>query len=299
MPEKKPNRRPDPDPGFEVVEDEAPDFEVVDDEPPKPARPPAKAAKPAPRKPLKAEVEEEEPEEEEEERPRPKKKKKKKSKFRKRTTAADTEEDDHDRALREYEWIVPGVLLGLGVIMCFVGAFGAAGKAAAFHTIGVMVIGLIITVPITIGALMIVGMLVGIEYGRLGPAILKIAAITFVVNGIYFIGDWLKLPGFVVFPLGCFISFGLFMSQFELDVWETNASVGAINVLTFIANVVMIGFLIVAEDKLDKKRDRGAEPDDDVPADTRPADTPKGKWKGNDQRRQQPPPDDPDDGDPE
>ncbi|MDB5309485.1 MAG: hypothetical protein JWO38_3687 [Gemmataceae bacterium] len=261
MPDPNRPRRPDPDPdpGFEVVED-----------------PPPGMVKPTPPPPLKARRAEPAADEEGEREPGPRTFKRKKKK-RRPVPAADEDQEARDRALAQFEWVWPALLLAVGLILCFVGAIGVGGKAAAFHTIGVLVIGLFVTVPVTIAALMVVGMLVGIEYGRLGPAILKIAAITFVVNGIMFIGDWAKLPGFLIFPISCLVSFGLFMTQFDLDVWETNTSVGAVNVLSFVANIILVGFLVVAEIRKDRKEDHDDSPD---PADTGPAPRPN---RGNQQ----------------
>ena len=67
------------------------------------------------------------------------------------------------------------------------------------------------------------------------------------MNGIWLFGDWMKVPIFVIAPISCFISFGLFMTIFDLDTWETNASTGVLNIMTFIANIVLIAFLVVGE----------------------------------------------------
>lgn len=179
---------------------------------------------------------------------RPAKSKKKKKRAGSRTIVpVDEDQESRDRALREFEFIWPLILLVAGMAMTFVGAFGASDGVSAFVTVAVMAVGLIITIPLSIVVLMVIGLFLGIEYGRIGPAILKIAAISFVVNGVYFLGSWASLPFFVIFPIGCGVSFGLFMAQFDLDTWETNASVGSLNIMTFIANIVLIGFLVVAD----------------------------------------------------
>lgn len=247
MPDKKPVRRPDPD-----DDDDGVGFEVVEEP----------AAKPKPARRLRAEASED-----------PDLPKRKKKKLRKR---APVEEDDgRERALAHFEWVVPSIVLAVGVALTFAGALGATGKDGAFHTIGVMVIGLFVSVPLTIGALMVGGMLMGIEYGRFGPAVLKIAAITFVVNGVLWVGDWMRLPDMLSFPVACLVSFGLFMTMFDLDTWETNASIGMVNVLTFVAHVIIATFLVVADSKTDRKPGPDADPDDDPPANVQPG--PKGK----------------------
>ena len=242
---------PPQSPMWELVEEDEiiDEVEVLDDEPKPKAAARVKAA-PAgtkesrttqARKPLRAESDGDGDGDKER---RPKAKKKKRTSAV--APAVDEDQEARDRALREFEFIWPGILLCAGFVMCLVGAFGASDGVSAFVTIGVMVVGLFVTIPMTIIVLMVVGMLIGIEYGRLAPAILKIAAISFVTNGIYFIGAWAHLPYFFIFPIGCAVGFGLFMAQFDLDTWETNASVGALNVMTFVANIIMIGFLVVA-----------------------------------------------------
>src|SRR5688500_14651732 len=131
MPERKPVRRPEP----EDADDADAGFEVVEEP----------AAKPRPPRRLRAEAPED---------PDPPRsaKPKRKKKFRKSVPVE--EDDSRERALRHFEWVVPSIVLALGVILTFAGALGATGKDGAFHTIGVMVIGLFVSVPLTIGALM-------------------------------------------------------------------------------------------------------------------------------------------------
>lgn len=265
------DRNASPDPGFEVVEDH-PGFEVVDEAP----SPSAKRRKPG-------KVERSEGGEEPPARLRKPRRKKKRP-----APVVDEGQESRDRALAEFEWIWPSVLLVLGVVMTLVGAFGAS-KVGAFYTIGVMFVGLVVSIPLTIAVLMIVGIVMGIEYGRFGPAILKIAAITLVVNGVMFLANWAKLPAFVVFPITCAISFGLFMTQFSLDTWETNVSIGALNILSFVTKVVLVGFLVLAETKRNDLNNED-EPDDPTPSDTR-------RDPGMGKRTQTPPSANPDDTD--
>src|SRR4051794_27501014 len=91
MPAKKPARRPDPD------EEEGPGFELVEEEP---------APRPKPTHP-------------------PKLKKKKKLKRR----APVEEEDDYAKSLRHFEYIGPAIVLAIGVVLTFVGAYGVAKGA--------------------------------------------------------------------------------------------------------------------------------------------------------------------------
>ena len=150
---------------------------------------------------------------------------------------------DQDRVLAEYEWYWPAAILAVGLVVCFVGGIGAGGAVGLVQTVGILILGLAVSIPVAVAALMAVGMVIGINYGRLGPAVLKLAAIICVANGIMLLGAWRGLPFFVYCPVSCIITFGLFMTQFELDHWEANLSVGAINLLSFVANVVLVVFL--------------------------------------------------------
>ena len=62
-----------------------------------------------------------------------------------------------------------------------------------------------IYVPLALGALMVIGVLMSINYGRLAPAILKMSAITFTVNGIWLVGEWMRLPVFLIAPISCLV----------------------------------------------------------------------------------------------
>lgn len=248
MADARPPRRK---PAFEVVEDE-PEVEFVDEEP---APAPTKAKKK--RRP--------DPDEDAEpERPRKKKKKKQREKSLtdKYLEAEEEEQARRDAALRHFEYTIPFALLGLGVLLSVVGAVGASKGVSGIATIGILTLFVALYVPLAIGALMVVGVVVGINYGRLWPAVLKMAAITFIVNGIWLLGEWAHLPRFLIFPVSCLISFGLFMSQFDLDTKEANVSVGALNLMTLAANLILIGFLVAASSSSGTK---GSDSDDDDP----------------------------------
>ena len=232
-------------PKFEVVEEA--DFEVVEEKP-------KKAHRTAP-----------EPDEEPKlQKPRKKKKKKGLSLADKLLEGQDEDQERRDAALRSFEYTMPAVLLGIGILLSVVGAFGASKGVSGLFTVVALTLFVLLYVPLAIAALMVIGMLMGINYGRLWPAILKMSAITFVANGIWLVGEWMRIPVFFIFPISCFISFGLFMTQFDLDTWETNASTGALNVMTFVANMILIGFLVASAASSSDKND------DSPPAESQP-----------------------------
>jgi|GEM_PF-5086773 len=188
-----PKAPPKAQPAFEVVEDEPDDggFEVVDESP--------KKAMSVPKKPVRAEKKADDFEVvEDEPAPKPKKKKpKRKLDELSKQLLAKEEEDDARRAesLKHFEWTVPTVLLVIGVALSTAGAIGASKGVSAGYTLMVLCVFVAVYVPLAIGALMVVGLVMGINYGRLGPAMLKMSAITFLVNGVWLLGDCFKAPG--------------------------------------------------------------------------------------------------------
>ena len=295
----KPTPAPRPAPPAKAAAPAKPAFEVVDDNDTQTV-PAAKAKTAEVRKPARAERDDEDDrprkgraarDDDEDDRPR----KKAKKGTGKAKTAEEHSEELRERRLREFEIIWPTVLLVLGAVMAFAGALGASGLNG-FLTIGVLVVGLFISIPVTIVTLMVVGMVVGINYGRFGPAVLKIAAITFVVNGVYFIGEWFKVPLFVIGPIGCAVAFGLFKTQFDLDNGETNTSMGALNVVTFVGKVLIFMTIAILAGRQDRDSGPNLDDDDDNPFPTETRHD-RGKWRGKNQPAPtQTPVADPDDG---
>lgn len=275
-PAARPAPPPPPPPAFEVVEED--EFEVVDDDGFEVVDDAAETVfeavdyEPA-RKPVRAEP----AAETREDRPRPKKKRRRN--LEPVLTDEERAQAHRDRNLAAFEWYVPSAVLGFGLVMCVVGGVKAGGAVGLVTTIGVLVIGLAVTIPVSVVALMAFGVVAGINYGRFGPAVLKLAAVGSVAQGIMLIGSAvLGLPFFLFLPISGLATLVLFMTQFELEYGEANASVGAINLLNFLANLLIIAVLAGATLKSgkdsDEYRDDGGggddtpalvDPDDDLP----------------------------------
>ena len=174
--------------------------------------------------------------------PKRKKKKRKKGAAPRQSDAEDT----HEQSRIAFEWIWPSVILAVGVILTFTGAIGIGGKDGVGHSILVILFGLIVSVPIAVGALIVIGMVAGIEYGRFGPAVLKIAAFTITLNGIWLSGGWVGLPPAVVGGVAFVASLVLFVTQFGLDLWEARVSVLGLNLISFIVKLILMTFLVGA-----------------------------------------------------
>ncbi|QDU24261.1 hypothetical protein [Urbifossiella limnaea] len=260
----KPAPRPAAKPAFEVVDDT--EVEVSAKSRTAEVRKPARAARA----------------DDDDDRPR----KKKAKKGGGARTGDDYADEVREQRLREFEYTWPTVFLVLGVGMAVTGAIGSGGGEGALSVI-LVIAGLFFSIPVSIATLMGVGLVCGINYGRFGPAILKIAAVTFVVNGVYFLCEWFKVPIFIAGPIGCAAAFGLFKTMFDLDNGETNTSMGAINVVSFLLKwlVIVVVAIIVAKSggKVDLDdgggsgsgqtwRDRGSGPGAGVMPDDEPED---------------------------
>ncbi len=198
------------------------------------------------------------PRDDDDDRPRKKKGKKKGDRAK---TGDEYADEVRERRLKEFEVIWPTVFLLLGMGMAITSAIGAGGPTGVLSVL-LMIGGLFVSVPISIVTLMVVGAVCGINYGRFGPAVLKIAAVTFVVNGIYFLAEWLKIPPYFAGPVGCGAAFGMFKTMFDLDNGETNTSMGAINVVSFLLKwaIIVLVAVIVSKSGRDPDGDGGSGP---------------------------------------
>lgn len=118
------------------------------------------------------------------------------------------------------EFRIPLVLLVIGLISLFVSALVLEGPAEAVGSILGAFIVLLVQIPLTILALYILASILGISYGNLWSAILKLAAITIFVEGLAFAGMMLGFP-FLSMAILIIVSWFLFSLLFQLDVWET------------------------------------------------------------------------------
>lgn len=189
------------------------------------------------------------------------KKKKKKKRF------SPLEREDSSK-IDVGEWIMAGLLFSTGLILCFASALGIAPKGEAFRIIGLMLLGVVVTIPITVVTLMVTGMALSIDYGEWKIAIVKLAAISTFNNGLIWLGQWLGIP-MIMLCVCVLVCFGLFMSLFELDTWETNASLAAINIVQFVARMLLFALMMQAARHEARKQERG---DDNLPANVQPND---------------------------
>ncbi len=160
--------------------------------------------------------------------------------------ARDAGRSAHARAIaREHavkQWIAPGVMLVVGVVVSlWLAAMwgGAASMAVRMIADGV---GMFLGVGLSLAALFITAGLLGVSFGRLETAILKLAAI-YIFPGA--MGDAANL---VLSPIGIIVSVGLYFWMlswlFDLDFMETFICAVVIFAVKMLMWLVLIGVLI-------------------------------------------------------
>ncbi len=221
--------------------------------------------------------------EDEDDRPR-------KMKRRKEAAAGKPVDEEANSVLTE--WVGPIFMVVAGLVMTVVGTWGVAkGPEAAIAPMAAVVIrvvGEMISIPVTIIALMVIGSVFGIEYGTFFGAVRGLAAMGFLVGGLTDIFTWSKLPVFMYEPIIALIGLGLFMVLFRLDIWETLVTIFCLNVLSWVFSVVtfliILAVLAKSGGKLDRDDD-GLKPRDRQQQKADPNDQPwqdRGRFGGDD-----------------
>jgi hypothetical protein len=144
-----------------------------------------------------------------------------------------------------WEWKAPLVLLGIGLVGSLIVLFVKDGLLVAL--VGV-VLHVVLSVPLTIGAMYLVARLIGVSFGFLNTAVLKLAAISLFSLALNLLFDWMGVwyVGWIVAGIA---SLFLFSKFFELDARETVLSVVLILVIRFVLGMfigLIIGGLMVS-----------------------------------------------------
>ncbi|HEX4590471.1 MAG TPA: hypothetical protein VH120_11110 [Gemmataceae bacterium] len=133
------------------------------------------------------------------------------------------------------EWAAPSVLLALGLILSIGSLAVAGGKQGAAFGAAIVGLRLLTAVPLSVAGLFIVAPLLGITFGTIGMAILKLAAINVVAVSILLNVEFAGEPGFVGYALAAPIMWMMFKWLFELDFSETMIVVTVIDLIQFLA----------------------------------------------------------------
>jgi hypothetical protein len=139
------------------------------------------------------------------------------------------------------EWIAPAIILGLGLTLS-VGSLAVAkgheGAAAGLKLVGLR---LFVAVPLSIAGMFILAPLLGITFGSIGLAILKLAAINVATLSIVLNTTFAGGPEFLGYGLAAPIAWLLFQWLFALDFNETMISITVIDLIQFLAHLTVAG----------------------------------------------------------
>lgn len=142
-------------------------------------------------------------------------------------------------------WVAPIALLGAGLLLCLVPVAVVAVKSGVETAVTLMLvtaIAVVVQVVMVTALLTLVGQLFGIEYGPVGQAVLKLAAVVAVVDGLT--GLLLLTGSPCTLMMAAFLGAGVFHYLFRLAIHETLVSVAGMVFAAFLLNGVVIAFLV-------------------------------------------------------
>jgi len=141
------------------------------------------------------------------------------------------------------EWVVPTVLLGVGLLLAMSGIFLHEGAAAVTRFVIVIGINLVLTVPITIAAMYVAAAVLGTSFGTLGMAILKLTAINVMFLGILLTAAFAGAP-VIGLAVAVVVGWVLFSFLFKLAWYETLISLLIIGLIHFVAERFLVAVII-------------------------------------------------------
>lgn len=145
------------------------------------------------------------------------------------------------------EWIAPTLILGLGLLLAIGGMAIAKGQAGASESALQVFVQLIIAVPLSTAGLFLAAPLLGVSFGDVRMAILKLAAINTLTLSIAITasqgGAHPLLGQVIAAPIG----WGLFKWLFDLDFSETLFVLTLIGVIQWIARLSILALEMQAK----------------------------------------------------
>jgi len=143
-------------------------------------------------------------------------------------------------------WLVPTVILVLGLLLTVGSLALAKGQEGAAVGLAIVAGRLLMAVPLSIAGMFLVAPLLGISFGTIGLAILKLAAINVtalaIVMNVQFAGG-LTIMGYAIASPVMWL---MFKSMFELDFNETMIAVTVIDLIQFLATLTLTAALLRA-----------------------------------------------------
>ncbi len=205
--------------------------------------------------------------------PAPKKRRKRKPEEDEETVAEETEAEDEppqrtgevgDRILKREEdnpgkwWAVPVALIAVGLLLCLVPIGVLASELGVGKSLGYFALTLVLVAVQIAGVtvfLVAVGTFFGIDYGPAKEAVLKLAAVVAIVDGLTAAMLLWNPCGLVVAVL---FGVGVFQYLFRLAVFETLLSVAGMVAAAWILNAAV--FSIILSNRLPTKSEVPASP---------------------------------------
>jgi hypothetical protein len=137
------------------------------------------------------------------------------------------------------EWLAPTIILALGLTLSVGSLAVAKGQEGA--TAGLILVGLrlLFTIPLSIGGMFIVAPLLGVSFGSITMAILKLAAINVLTLSIVLNVEFAGGHAMFGYALAAPIVWLIFKWLFELEFNETMISLVVIDVIQFMANLTV------------------------------------------------------------
>jgi hypothetical protein len=148
---------------------------------------------------------------------KPKKKKKKK-----RPPSDDSL--DGKRPSHTPEWIIPVVMIVLGLILSMV-ARTIAFQAGPLVSLKAILLETVISVPITLVAMYVAVLLLDVSFGELPTAALKVAGIVIGGNGAIWLCIWIGFPVILIWVMSLVFTYTFFAMLFCLDPQEAIMSI--------------------------------------------------------------------------
>jgi hypothetical protein len=155
----------------------------------------------------------------------------------KKITADDARDSD---AL--WEWQIPLALVIVGFITLMIGAFVAYGSSGIAGALALIVLSLVLYVPVTVAAMYAVASILGVSFGFLNTAILKLAGISLFTLSLRLLGHGLGFPiiGWLAAVIATYV---LFSYCFYLEAMDTIKSVVLISLIGGGLQFVVVGIL--------------------------------------------------------
>jgi len=153
------------------------------------------------------------------------------------------EEEQHEPAGTP-EWIAPTIILALGLALS-VGSLAVA-KGTAGAATGAVEVGLrlLTAIPFSIAGMLIVAPLLGINFGTIGMAILKLAAINVLTLSVIMLAESTGAAGIFGYIIAAPIDWLLFKWLFELEFNETMIAITVIGLIQFLAGLTVLALTL-------------------------------------------------------